>query len=603
MIARATESDTAEIVHIDRSQIVESGLRTTADLVRLVPGVLVLDSGTRSGVSHARSRGGDPNFTLVLLDGVPVNDSTDTQGGAVNLNALPVSQIESVEVMNGPHSHFFGSSAVAGAIALKTRSGGESPSGEVLFEGGDNSLRRSSLSVGGPTGVGAFFVGGDLQGESRAVADESFEQANLQANLGFDLSGQSRLRLTGRSTDWQTGDYPESSGGPVYGSGVLRLSDVDQTGFSLDLSVFSGSWEHAGSVGWSRTESAVDSPAIVLLVPPSQEVRQYRRAQVNWLSRTRLAETVGLSFGAQLDDEDASNESLLLLPPEFGGAVMGDYVLGRTTPGAFVEASLRSGGLSLDLGVRADDPESLAVQWSPRAGLRYAFGSTPWQLRAGWSHAFKLPSFFAFASPPALGGNPDLLPETSQGGDLGVEWRRARATIGLGAFAVRYSNLIDFDFDAFQNVNRSKVDAQGIELLAMLRPHDRVDLRVAWTLQDVTEVGSSEPLLNEPDSFGTFWLGWAVSRSLRVDLEGRFVSASADRQLAVPDRDRVEGYETLGVGVAYEFPGSWRVSLRVDNLTDEEYEQFIGFPAAGRSARVGVRYGFGGSSPIRPSRP
>ena len=67
---------------LDRAAIAASGARTVADLPRASsPGLAVTGNGTRGGFSTAEIRGGDPNFTLVLLDGVPLNDSTYQGGG------------------------------------------------------------------------------------------------------------------------------------------------------------------------------------------------------------------------------------------------------------------------------------------------------------------------------------------------------------------------------------------------------------------------------------------------------------------------------------------------------------------------------------------
>ena len=121
--SRAAESATASTEVLDRDRIERSQAHDAAELVRSVAGVHLLGAGGLAGTSHALTRGGDANFTLVLLDGIPLNDATDVQGGAFDLSTLDVDAIDSVEVLRGPHSHFFGSSAVAGAINLVTRDG------------------------------------------------------------------------------------------------------------------------------------------------------------------------------------------------------------------------------------------------------------------------------------------------------------------------------------------------------------------------------------------------------------------------------------------------------------------------------------------------
>jgi outer membrane cobalamin receptor len=98
--------------------------RSAGDVLRQVPGLNALSSGSRAGVTNAFLRGGDPNYTLVLLDGIPLNDTTELQGGAVNLEELPAGLVGHVEVVRGPLTSFYGTSALAGVVQVFTPRGG-----------------------------------------------------------------------------------------------------------------------------------------------------------------------------------------------------------------------------------------------------------------------------------------------------------------------------------------------------------------------------------------------------------------------------------------------------------------------------------------------
>ncbi len=82
---RPLSSATASVTVLDRETITASGARTVADLLRFAPGLDVTSNGPRGGFTTAQIRGGDPNFSLVLLDGVPMNDSTYQVGDAFDL--------------------------------------------------------------------------------------------------------------------------------------------------------------------------------------------------------------------------------------------------------------------------------------------------------------------------------------------------------------------------------------------------------------------------------------------------------------------------------------------------------------------------------------
>jgi outer membrane cobalamin receptor len=209
------------------------------------------------------------------------------------------------------------------------------------------------------------------------------------------------------------------------------------------------------------------------------------------------------------------------------------------------------------------------------------------RLRASAGRAWKLPSFFALASPPELGGNPDLRPETVLGGDLGVEWRLDRSDAGLTLFYNRYEDLIDFDFESFTHLNRAEVETRGIEGAWGWQPREGITLRANATWQ---EFESETDLRHRPRGTGGLQARWQPAEAFTLDLDTQAVSRFFDRQIPVETRRTVGAHELLGLGAAWRFAKPWELRLRVENLLDEEYETLIGFPGPERSVRAGLRW-------------
>jgi vitamin B12 transporter len=223
------------------------------------------------------------------------------------------------------------------------------------------------------------------------------------------------------------------------------------------------------------------------------------------------------------------------------------------------------------------------VTWSPGSGAT--------RVRASAGRATRLPSFFALASPPALGGNPDLEPERTVGGDVGVEHRFRSAGLDLGAsfFVNEYRDLIDFDFDQFLHVNRARVRTRGLEVSARWRPHPTLWLGAEVTRLDAEDLSDdAPPLLYEPRWRGEGTLTWQPGPRLSLRLSARAVDEYRDNQIPVPDRDRVPGFGLFGVAGSWRLSGGWTLRARVDNLADLRYETLIGFPGAGRAFWVGL---------------
>ena len=589
--AQPIETSVGAVTVVASPELAASAARSGADVLRDVPGINLVSNGGRAGVTNAWIRGADPNFTLVLLDGVPLNDSTELQGGAVNFEELPAGLVERAEVVRGPLTSFYGPNSLSGVVQLFMPRGGPGPMRVATgAEAGDADLRRAFGRASGPAGEGAWSAGASYDEEKHRIADESFRQLDGFATADLALAPAARLGLTARLATGEQDDYPDTSGGPVYGTGETRHTEHDDLALSARLSVGADAARRQQLlVGLSRRAQDRTSPAVFPLVPESAERTTFSRLRLAWQLPVVRSMRTSVDVGLSGEGEWGENRSLLQLPPELGGDVRGDYQKSRASGGVFGALREERGTVLYDVALRVDAASGDAVQLHPHAGVVWRPGDGSTRLHVSAGRASKLPSFFALASPPALGGNPALKPERTVGGEAGVDHAIARGRVEVGAayFLHEYRDLVDFDFDLFLHVNRAKVRTQGVELALAWRPHRSVDLSAQATYVDAKDI-SGAPLLFEPHWLGSGRLTWRPDERLTVRLDLRAVSRYLDRQLTVPDRDTVEGRGLLG------FAGSWQVGsgltlrARADNLTDRSYETQIGFPGPGRSIWAGL---------------
>ena len=104
----------------------------------------VQQSGGPGTLTSVFTRGGESDFTLVLVDGVRANSF----GGGIDLSQVPLENVERVEVVRGPQSALYGSDAIGGVIQVITRSGGR-PSAQAQLEGGGRDMRHASGATTG----------------------------------------------------------------------------------------------------------------------------------------------------------------------------------------------------------------------------------------------------------------------------------------------------------------------------------------------------------------------------------------------------------------------------------------------------------------------
>ncbi len=587
--ARPVASGARAVSVVERAELEPAAASSVADALELHAGVFVQRAGSHASSSHLTLRAGDPNFTLVLLDGVPYNDPTDVQGGAVDLEALPAEALERVEIVRGPASAFYGSTGLSGVVQLFTRRlGTHRPEARASLLLGNASGRRAALSAGAPFGAGTYGVFGTWTQarEEGRVGDDRLRQWNAVAGLARE-GQQLTLRLRARLGARDTRDYPEASGGPLYGSGELRDTAADDGSLRLEAAFGAHTRRHTLGLSFGRQTRARESPGVAPRVPASHETTRFTRLGVEWRAPLIVRARLVLAGGASLEHESARATTLLRLPPEAGGELDGPYAVTRGIGGPFIDALVTRGAWSFEGGLRLDVSSAASAQWSPRLGVRFAPGRARTHLRAAVGSAFKLPGFFALASPAVLGGNPALRPESARSAELGVAhaWR-PHARFELCLFESRYRELIDFDFARFTHLNRRGVRARGVEGSARLGPaRARLDLAASW--QHV-EQDDGVPLLQRPRWLARAGLTWRSRQAWRLRIDARATSGALDRQLSAPERTSVAGHVVLGAGLAWRpRAGQLEVTARADNLADARYETLIGFPGPGRALWVG----------------
>ncbi|HXY40384.1 MAG TPA: TonB-dependent receptor [Vicinamibacteria bacterium] len=591
--ARPVSSATGGLTVLDAREIEASAARSGSDLAHEVPGLNLLSSGSRAGVSNAYVRGSDPNFTLVLLDGIPLNDATEEQGGAVNLEELPAGLVDHVEVVRGPLTSFYGTNALAGVIQLFTPRGKPGPLRTLAgLEAGDFDQRRAFGRLSGGQGRDGWAAGASWDEEQHRVGDDRFRQLDTWANGDLAFGANGALALTGRFDDGTSDDYPDTSGGPVYGSGLLRHTDHRDfdAAARLELGDPGGRRQHLFA-GFAWRDLQRSSPAVPPVVPESTEHTTFWRLRLGWQMPLVRSARTEIDAGLAAESEHGDNTSLLELPPALGGDVPGDYTRTRTTVGAFAGARHESGPLLYEAALRVDAVTGGTVQANPHGGIVFRPGEGDTRLHVSGGRASKLPSFFALFSPRALGGNPDLEPEYVWGGEAGIEHRlrRARLDLGVTCFVQDLRNLIDFDFQQFLNVNRAHVRSQGVELTARWQPHPTLALEAEATWLDVRDL-SGTPLLQQPRWVGGGWLTWRPLPTAMLRVQGRGSSGYLDFQYPVPDRDSVAGYGLVAASGSWRFGNGITLRARGDNLTNRRYETFIGFPGPSRSFWAGIGY-------------
>lgn len=563
------------------------------DLLGEQPGLHVSQPGGGGGVPSLFIRGGEPNFTAVLVDGVKMNDPNNTRGGSFDASTLDVGDIERIEIVRGPQSAIYGSDSLSGVVNVITQAGAPAWGVAVEGEAGSDDYHAAGVTLAGPVlRAGGFTLRAAARDEGDSVEGSTFGNRSVNAKLLLDQGTGWDVTLHGRYVDSDGTAFPEDSGGPELA--VIRDTDeksATDTSFGaagrLELG---GSWSLRGVAYRYDHEEDFTSPGIAPGVrdgvPPrgsrSELKRTYAAANAVWVASTALRVTVGVDY--QRDDGDS--EGYFELFPGF--QLPNSFELDRNTVGLFAEAQAEPlAGLTLLGSVRHDDPDGTDAETTSRLGAVYAIGRGATELRANWGQGFKLPSFFALGSP--LVGNPALRPETSESFDVGISRSIAdgRARLGLTYFDNEFEDLIDFDPELFLQVNRKDVQTSGVEFEGTFEPGAALGLRAHVTYVDYDIPAGADPLRQRPEWRGGLDLSWRPRASLNLTVAWLYVGETYDTSVPTGGLD-LDAYSRVDANLRWSATPQFTVALAVDNLFDAEYEDAIGFPAPGLRPRLGV---------------
>ncbi len=595
-LADVLDSTNANVSVITADDIVARDPSSVVELLRGLPGISVQQAGGRGSVVSVFTRGAKPNFTLVLVDGVKVNDPTNTRGGSFDFSSLDLAGIERVEFVRGPASAIYGSDAIGGVIAIRTRRGGAVAEGGIEAEGGLYGFRRIAGYASGPILGASGSLGASYTDDGMPVAGSTYRGANVDGALSLPEFAGVTLTFAARYGVSHATSFPDSSGGPRLA--VLRTLDHRRIGEGI----FSASASRAMSDGWTmsldyglydRHAQAV-SPGVApsafspFGIPPNGDGVHFLRHELTWVNRLTLGSKIDVAMGAEALIERGVDNGFLQFGPF---PLPTHFALDRTTPAVFVEAHVAlTPALHLEASGRYDWPSGAKGRFSPQLRADYTIAATGGTLALSWARGFKLPSFYALGNP--IVGDPALRPETAENLEADLSQplgENVRAKLAL--FDTHYIDLIDFQPGPVPKlVNLSRVHVQGVEASVEVRL-DALTLSPHVSYDEARNTLTGAPLRDVPRWLAGGTLLWRFKPEAAVSFDVSSVGTMVDN--SVPTGDvTLAAHTRADIAVTWALRPQLAVRVAVENLFDARYEDVVGFPAPGTVFRIGLKTDF-----------
>ena len=598
----------SSVTVVTGAQLKAQQIRNAGDALRSLPGVSVNRTSNAGSLTQVRIRGAEANHTLVLIDGIEANASTD---GEFDFSDLLTEDIERIEVIRGPQSALYGSNAVGGVINIITRSGKGPLTVTTRAEAGSFNTQDGALRISGGNdrAWGAVTVhhqrsdGFNIAPNGPLGEDDGTRLTSFAAKAGFKPAENVQLNLNVRRTtkdidrDDQTG-LDRSGGFVIASDSFSRLSSsVLLMGANLQWDMFDGNLTHV----FKATRNLTERDDVLIadfgsgFGPPSRFFNESETSEFGYQATYRFVTPLFLNAKHSLTGlAERERESFEL--------VLGGIVTEERARNSFA-AEWRGEFLDrvyLSAGARRDDNDSLDDFTTWRTAVSVPIRELGLRPHASVGTAVKLPTMFEqFGLTSTFVPNPNLKPEESFGWDAGLEFTflQGRAIFDVTYFDADLENKIasaPVPGPGFRStvINlEGKGERSGIEVSSRLQVVPGLTVGLGYTYLDAVDSTGKEEIRRPPHS-GRADVTYAFDRGRGlVNLTATYNGEMKDIVFGGPvPTTTLDDYWLVTAAASYKLTPTMEVFGRVENLFDVRYQEVFGFDTPGVAAYAGLRF-------------
>ncbi|MEQ8292722.1 MAG: TonB-dependent receptor [Roseovarius sp.] len=595
---------------LTEEEIEDRGARYAVDLIRALPGVSVSRTGSAGGLTQVRMRGHEGNHTLVLIDGVEVVSPSQ---GEYDFSGLLSADIERIEVLRGPQSSLYGSNAIGGVISITTKRATEPGiSGRAGVEFGSDGTAQVSLALRQRSDklalsfsatrrdTGGYDVSG-LNGEDDGDINETYN-LNAQYFATENLTFGGTLRHVKSRSDLDSQVYTALTPAGQILVDDLSGSDTAETFGSLyaELDTFDGRFRNRLDLSFAdiQTDRFNGTGAQSGDTTETRQKISYKGSVALDGGTVETARHV-VTVGAEWERETFVNNN-----PAFVSAP--SQLIKQTREQTALVAEYQgklTDSFNMQLSLRHDFNDAFEDFTTYAAGLSYTLPNRTTRLHASGGTGVQNPTMFEqFGFSNDFIGNPDLKPEQSQGWDIGIEQQflGGRGLVDITYFQDELTDEISTTVDPatgrwkpFNQMGKS--DRKGVEIGASLQVTARLDLGLNYTwLEAENPNGSTEVRRPEHEVLLQMGYNFPDDRT-RFTMDVQHVANNVDlffppSFISVPVT--LPDYTLANIGLRHQLTDSVEIYGRIENLTDEKYQEVLGYDTPGRTAFIGLNATF-----------
>ncbi len=553
---------------ITAKEIETAAASNPSEALEQISSVNIKDYGGPGAKKIINIRGSTEKQVLVMMDGRPL---TNAHSGDIDLSTIPVENIEKIEVVHGPASGLYGSSAMGGVVNIITKNPPRKGFKTTLYSGfGTFRTYTERLTHGGNLNKFGYLLTGDYKTSEgfRGHSESSAKDASIK--MSYEFSDDNRLAFNSGFSRTDT-----ESPGPKTNN---TLDDYQKWLKSfLDLTWKTKIWDKLG---------------IILKTYENHDRLEFTSRPIPLIRSVHVTKTRGQDL--QFDYQFAKFYKFL-----FGFNYAGNFddssVTGKhkyNVRSGFLQNQLELfNRLHVDFGGRIDDYSNFGTEVTPNIGLTYEIDEKT-RIRILHGRSFRAPTFSdLYWDETSYKGNPNLRPERGKSYEFGIEREFLdKLTLDLTYFRNDFKNLIKWQLGGDsvwrpQNINKANI--QGLEFNGKLALNKNFDVNLEYTYQRPMNRVLHKDLPDQPRYKVNTTFGYHDNNGLRLCLKWEFT----DRKFSNETNTLyVKRHFLLGLDASKKLNQRTTLFVSIDNLTNRTYEVVSGYPMPGFSIDAGLKF-------------
>ncbi|MDO8178365.1 MAG: TonB-dependent receptor [Undibacterium sp.] len=574
---QAAKDVLADNVVIDAEEIAKSGASGIVDLLQQQRGIEIYRNGGPGTAASVLMRGGANAQNVVLVDGVRIGSSTT---GGASWSAIPLSQIERIEIVYGPLSSLYGADAMGGVIQIFTKKGGKVMTPTVSAGLGSYGMRKIDVGISGAIAENLNFALN--AGHEAADGFSATKPAAGKYSFNADKDGHSLDSVSGRL-------------------GWMVVKDVE-----LGLNFLQSRLESQFDSGPGYDDSSIQKLETLALNAKAKLAN-------NWLSNVQLAQTAdkgysNASYGqSQIDTTQTSlnwqndisiGKDVLQLVAERReekvNATSLAHSFSRSTNSVAASYVLKRDAHLASASARADDSSQYGQHTT--GSIAYGYRLTDaLRLNASYGSSFRAPTFNELYYPGY--GVATNKPEQAKNAEAGVYYDDSIFQFSAVYYQNKATNLLvytsgdkcpvspDYKYGCAANVNKATMS--GLTMGASTQM-DALSLRASLDLQDPVDNTTGKRLARRSKQHGSLAAEYTIAKA-KFGIESVFSDRRFDD---LANSKSLPGYALLNLYGTFDLAPNMTAIARWNNVLNKDYELAKNYSTAGSNVFLGLNYGF-----------